>query len=103
MGEWFFAFSLQDNLHAHKIPFFWGGGILVFFFGGGGSADFIFMGARIFWFFRVIAFLQHAPNKSSASKMEGFPQTQNSRETAQIANGQKIGSMHVKRSDPEKD
>ena len=32
--------------HAHKIPRFRGGGILGFF--GGGSADFIFMGARIF-------------------------------------------------------
>ena len=32
--------------HAHKIPRFRGGGILGL--GGGGSADFIFMGARIF-------------------------------------------------------
>ena len=30
--------------HVRKIPLFWGGG----FWGGGGSADFIFMGARIF-------------------------------------------------------
>ena len=29
--------------HVRKIPLFWGGG-----FWGGGSADFIFMGARIF-------------------------------------------------------
>ena len=32
--------------HVYKIPRFRGGGILGF--GGGGSADFIFMGARIF-------------------------------------------------------
>ena len=32
--------------HVHKIPRFRGGGILGG--GGGGSADFIFMGARIF-------------------------------------------------------
>ena len=52
-----------------------------------------------FWAF--IAFLQHAPNKSSASKMEGFPQ--NSKEISQIINGEKVGSMQVKRSDPEED
>ena len=33
--------------------------------------------------------------------MEGF--AQNSRENAQIVGGQNIGSMHVKRSDAEKD
>ena len=33
--------------------------------------------------------------------MYGF--LQNSREIAQIVGGQNIGSMHVKRSDPEKD
>ena len=33
--------------HAHKIPHFRGGGIWGFL-GGEGSADFIFMGARIF-------------------------------------------------------
>ena len=32
--------------HVHKIPRFRGGGTLGFL--GGGSADFIFMGARIF-------------------------------------------------------
>ena len=34
--------------HAHKIPRFRGGGGGILGFGGGGSADFIFMGARIF-------------------------------------------------------
>ena len=33
--------------------------------------------------------------------MEGFPLS--SREIAQIVGGQNAGSMHVKRSDPEKD
>ena len=33
--------------HVHKIPRFRGGGYFGFF-GGGESADFIFMGARIF-------------------------------------------------------
>ena len=39
------VFFLQENLHVHKIPLFFGGGV----FGvlGGGSADFIFMGAGI--------------------------------------------------------
>ena len=39
------AFFLQEKTHAHKIPRFRGG---YFGFFGGGSADFIFMGARIF-------------------------------------------------------
>ena len=39
------AFFLQENLHVHKIPRFWGGGGN-FVLGGGGSADFIFMGAN---------------------------------------------------------
>ena len=39
------AFFLQENLLAHKSPRFREGGILGL---GGGSADFIFMGARIF-------------------------------------------------------
>ena len=43
---WKNASVLQENLHVHKIPRFGGGG--VFWFCGGGSADFIFMGARIF-------------------------------------------------------
>ena len=34
--------------HVHKIPRFRGGGGIWGFGGGGGSADFIFMGARIF-------------------------------------------------------
>ena len=46
MGAWKNAFSLQENLHVHKIPRFRGGGFGVL--GGGGSADFIFMGAGIF-------------------------------------------------------
>ena len=41
------ALFLQENLHAHKIPRLRGGGYFGFFLGGG-SADFIFMGARIF-------------------------------------------------------
>ena len=45
MGAWNFAFFLQENLHAHKIPRL-GGGILGF--GEGGSADFVLMGAGIF-------------------------------------------------------
>ena len=40
------AFFLQEN-HVRKIPPFMGG------FWGGGSADFIFMGARIFSDFRL--------------------------------------------------
>ena len=38
MDTWKNAFFLQENLHVHKIPRFF----------GGGSADFIFMGAGIF-------------------------------------------------------
>ena len=34
--------------HVHKIPRFRGGGVILGLGGGGGSADFIFMGARIF-------------------------------------------------------
>ena len=34
--------------HVHKMPRFYGGGGILGFGGGGGSADFIFMGARIF-------------------------------------------------------
>ena len=49
-GVFFFTFSLQENLHAHKILVLEGGGGLLGL-GGGGSADFIFMGARIFWIF----------------------------------------------------
>ena len=45
------AFFLQENLHAHEIPCFRGGGILGFF--EGGSADFTFMGARIFLIFET--------------------------------------------------
>ena len=46
MDIWKNAFFLQENLHVHKIPRFGGGGGILGL--GGGSADFIFMGARIF-------------------------------------------------------
>ena len=36
----------RRNLHVHKIPRFWGGG--VFWVRGGGSVDFILMGEGIF-------------------------------------------------------
>ena len=44
-------------------------------------------------------FLQHAPQKPSASNIEGFPQ--NSKEIAEIVGGQNVGSMHIKRSNHE--
>ena len=44
--------------HVHKIPRFRGGGLG--FLGGGGSADFIFMGARIF--------LIHDPSQPSCKR-----------------------------------
>ena len=40
------SFCRKD--HVHKIPRFRGGVVFWVFLGGGGSADFIFMGARIF-------------------------------------------------------
>ena len=40
--------SFCGKNHVHKIPRFRGGGVFWVFFWGGGSADFIFMGARIF-------------------------------------------------------
>ena len=43
MGAWKNAFFLQEKTHGRKIPPF-----RVFFWRGGGSADFSFMGARIF-------------------------------------------------------
>ena len=52
-------------------------------------------------FFGGRAFLQHAHKQLSVTIMEVFPQ--NPREIAQIVGGQNVGSMHVKRSDPEKD
>ena len=67
--------------------------LLVWGEGGGES--------RVHSFSVVIAFLQHTPKKSSASKMEGFPQ--NCRAIAQIIDRQNVGSLHVKTSDPEKD
>ena len=42
-----FAFFLQENPHAHKIPPF-RGGVVGFFGRGGGSVNFIFMGVGIF-------------------------------------------------------
>ena len=43
------VFFLQENLHVHKIPRFFGGGGGILVWGGGeGSADFMFMGAGIF-------------------------------------------------------
>ena len=44
-----FAFFLQENPHAHKIPPFRGGRGF-FWKGGGGSVNFIFMGVGIFPF-----------------------------------------------------
>ena len=49
-------------------------------------------------FLGVMAFLQHAPKKSSASKIKGFHQ--NSREIAQIVCGQNVGSIQFERPDP---
>ena len=40
------AFFLQENLHVHKIPRFWGGGGILGL--GGGKCRFFFMGAGIF-------------------------------------------------------
>ena len=48
MGAWHFWFFLLENLHAHKILRFWGGGCWGFLEGWGGSASFISMGAGIF-------------------------------------------------------
>ena len=47
-----------------------------------------------------MAFLQHAPQKSSASRMECFPRS--SREITRIVVGQNVGNTHVKTSDPER-
>ena len=47
MSAWKNALFLQENLHAHKIRRFKGGGVFGFFLERG-SADFIFMGAEIF-------------------------------------------------------
>ena len=49
MDAWKNALFLQEKPMSIKIPRFRGGGYFGFFLGGGGgSADFIFMGARIF-------------------------------------------------------
>ena len=50
------VFFLQEHLHVHKIPRFFGGGYFGLFLGGGGSADFIFMGAGIFSELNVIRY-----------------------------------------------
>ena len=57
--------SFCRKTHVHKIPRFGGGG--VFWVWGGGSADFIFMGARIF--------LIQTPPKNSDSQMLEIPAT----------------------------
>ena len=57
------AFFLQENLHAHKIPCFRGGGYFGFFLGGG-SADFIFMDARIFLICLLTPYLCDFPSFS---------------------------------------
>ena len=48
MDTWKKCVLSAGKTSVHKIPPFWGGGILGFLGRGGGSADFIFMGARIF-------------------------------------------------------
>ena len=53
------------------------------------------------WFWGGQTFQKHAPKNLSAAKMDCF--LSNSREMAQIVSGENVGSMHVKRSDPEKD
>ena len=47
MGAWKKCVLSTGKTHVHKIPPFRGRGYFGFW-GGGGSADFIFMGARIF-------------------------------------------------------
>ena len=42
------AFFLQEKPMSIKFLVLWGGGVFWVWGGGGGSADFIFMGARIF-------------------------------------------------------
>ena len=56
--------------------------------------DLLWVRSKVHSFWGDIVSLQHAPKKSSASKMEGFPR--HSRELPQIVGGQHIGSMHVK-------
>ena len=56
--------------------------------------------SKVHSFWGVIAFLQHAPRDRRPPKW-GFPL--NSREIVQIVGGQRAGSMHIKRSDPDKD
>ena len=56
--------SFCRKTHVRKIPPFWGG----FWGGGGGSADFIFMGARIF------LNKKHADFVVSQANIAGFSQ-----------------------------
>ena len=63
------AFFLQET-HVHKIPRF-RGGVILCFGGGGGSADFIFMGARIFLILRSSgATFERSPPKTPANFSE---------------------------------
>ena len=48
MGAWKKCVFLQEKAMSIKFFVLGGGGVLGFGGGGGGSADFIFMGARIF-------------------------------------------------------
>ena len=48
MGAWDFCSFCRRTSMSIKFLVFGGGGYFVFFFGGGGSANYIFMGARIF-------------------------------------------------------
>ena len=69
----------QCTAYIPVLPF------LLFLFGGGGVG----VGKKVksIAFGGFIAFLEHAPKRSSASKMEGFLHI--SREIAQIVGGQK--------------
>ena len=60
MDAWKKCVLSAGKTYVHKIPRFRGGG--VFWVGGGGSADFIFMGARIFLKSRCSRVTQNAEN-----------------------------------------
>ena len=61
---------MQENLHVHKIPLL---GFL-FFFGGGGSADFVFMGARIFLMYKLREFHWHQTRGEILTPLRARPQ-----------------------------